>query len=101
MDSESDWNKGETENRRKSSSGMIVSLCTCLICLLVVIMLMMAVLLLHDKEEAQGYDYPMYQVFYTECGLNKYSNCRRISCLPTIRREGVEVMDLDVLRKIW
>ena len=64
MDGE--WDEGESDNTRKSSAGLLVSLCTCLICLLVVIMLMVAVLMLHDKEEAQGYDYPMYQVGITD-----------------------------------
>ena len=71
MDSE--WDEEESDNTRKSRAGLIVSLCTCLTCLLVVMMLMLAVLLLHDKEEAQGYDYPMYQVCSTGCGFNIYT----------------------------
>ena len=63
MDGE--WEE-ESDNTRKNRAGLIVSHCTCLISLLVVMMLMVAVLLLHDKEEAQGYDYPMYQVCITD-----------------------------------
>ena len=55
-----------SESRRKSRAGLFVSICTCIICVLVVITLMLAVLLLHDKEEVQGYDYPMYQVLLAE-----------------------------------
>ena len=70
MDGE--WDEEESDITRKSSAGLLVSLCTCMICLLVVVMLMMAVLLLHDKEEAQGYDYPMYQVCSTDRRLSSY-----------------------------
>ena len=88
------------DNRQKNKAGVIVSLCTCLICLLVVFTLMLAVLLVHDKEEAQGYDYPMYQVINKDFKeANHKTLCRRISCRPTIRREGVEVTGLAVLRR--
>ena len=42
-------------------AGFYAGLCTCFICVMVVATLMVVVMVLHDKEEAQGYDYPMYQ----------------------------------------